>query len=83
MFESTGWYDDRLIKTKGGWRIDNRVCRMQWWGGNPAVLETMPGVKVEHVLNSLRAQAHAGSIAHVSELAGRQAFRLAMESSIR
>jgi hypothetical protein len=68
LFESTGWYDDALVKTAAGWRISKRVCRMQWWGGNPAVLETMPGIKVEQVVNSLRAEASHHNIAHVESL---------------
>ena len=68
MFESSGWYDDRLINTRDGWRIQKRLCRMQWWGGNPAVLETMPGIKVEHVLHSLRGEAQARHIGHVTAL---------------
>lgn len=68
MFESSGWYDDRLVRTGQGWRIRHRACRMLWWGGNPAVLETMPGVKVEQVLDSLRAEAQAGNIGHVERL---------------
>jgi hypothetical protein len=68
MFESGGWYDDQLVRTNQGWRISNRVCRMQWWTGNPAVLETMPGIKVEQVLNSLRGEAAAGTIAHLKNL---------------
>jgi hypothetical protein len=68
MFESSGWYDDRFVRTPDGWRISKRVCRMQWWDGNPAVLETMPGVKVEHVLNTLRGDAAAGNIHHISRL---------------
>jgi hypothetical protein len=69
MFESTGWYEDSLVRTPGGWRIRQRRCRMQWWGGNPAVLETMPGVKVEHVLNSLKADARSGAgIAHIAAM---------------
>jgi hypothetical protein len=68
MFESTGWYDDSLVKVSGGWRIQKRVCRMQWWGGNPAVLETVPGVKVEQVVHSLRSEAGARNIAHVTNL---------------
>ena len=62
-FESTGWYDDRLIRTDAGWRIRQRVCRMIWWAGNPRVLETMEGVKVEHKLLTLREEAKAGRIA--------------------
>jgi hypothetical protein len=62
MFESGGWYDDRLALTDAGWRISHRTCRMTWWGGNPKVLETMQGVKVEHALNSLREEAEGGRI---------------------
>lgn len=69
MFESIGWYDDALLRTRNGWRITRRCCRTQWWGGNPAVLETVPGVKVEHVPDSLRAEAHAGRIEHFRALA--------------
>ena len=65
MFESTGWYDDRLVRTEGGWRIAHRVCRMVWWGGNPRVLETMEGIKVEHTLNSLCDEARAGRLSYL------------------
>jgi hypothetical protein len=68
MFESTGWYDDELARTTRGWRISRRVCWMVWWGGNPAVLETAPGVKVEQVLDSLRAEARAGRVRHLEAL---------------
>ena len=68
MFESAGWYDDSLVTVSRGWRIKKRVCRMQWWGGNPAVLETVPGIKVEQVVNSLRSEAGARNIAHVTNL---------------
>ena len=73
MFESAGWYDDELVRTDGGWRISRRICRMVWWGGNPAVLETAPGVKVEHVLDSLCAEAKAGRVGHLRSLAARGA----------
>lgn len=72
MFESTGWYEDLLVRKPEGWRIARRSCRMQWWGGNPAVLETAPGVKVEPVLNSMKAQAQGGpGIAHIAAMIGR------------
>ena len=69
MFESTGWYDDRLVKTRGEWRIVHRVCRMVWWGGNPKVLETVEGIKVEHKLDSLSAEATAGRLAYLRAIA--------------
>jgi hypothetical protein len=68
MFESSGWYDDELVRTPAGWRISKRSCRMVWWGGNPAVLETAPEVKVEQVLDSLRAEAAAGRLGHLRRL---------------
>jgi hypothetical protein len=69
MFESIGWYDDALIRTPEGWRIARRSCRIQWWGGNPAVLQTAPDVHIEHVLNSLRDEVRGGRIGHFQALA--------------
>lgn len=68
MFESTGWYDDRLARIDGEWRITHRVCRMIWWGGNPRVLETVEGLKAEHQLDSLRGEARAGRLAYLRAL---------------
>lgn len=70
MFESVGWYDDLLVRKDGGWRISRRSCRTVWWGGNPAVLQTTPDVHVEPELNSLRADAQAGTLAHLRRLTG-------------
>ena len=69
MFESIGWYDDELVPTPAGWRIARRICRIQWWGGNPKVLQTSPDVHIEHALNSLRSEARAGRISHFNLLA--------------
>lgn len=68
MFESAGWYDDELVRTPAGWRISKRVCRMLWWGGNPAVLLTSPDVHIEHLLDSLVAEAKAGRLGHLKSL---------------
>ena len=68
MFESGGWYDDRLVRTPAGWRISHRVCRMVWAGGNPVVLQTMPGVTGEQQLDSLSREAAAGTIAYLQRL---------------
>ena len=69
MFESSGWYDDRLVLTDVGWRIAHRTCRMTWWGGNPKVLEKKEGAKVERTLNSLREEAEGNRIAFLRSLA--------------
>jgi hypothetical protein len=68
MFESAGWYDDLLVRTPGGWRIKRRSCRTVWSGGNPAVLQTMPGVSGEARRDSLSREAAAGRIAHLNAL---------------
>lgn len=62
-FESGGWYDDRLVRTADGWRIKVRSCRMVWWSGNPAVLQTTDAVPAEPQLCSLRAEAQGRRIA--------------------
>jgi hypothetical protein len=68
MFESAGWYDDRLVRTPAGWRISARSCRSVWSGGNPKVLETVPGVSGEPQLDSLSREAAAGAISHLHAL---------------
>jgi hypothetical protein len=70
MFESGGWYEDRLVRTASGWRIKERTCRSIWCSGNPVVLQTMPGVTGEMQLQSLKAEAGAGRLRHLAALAG-------------
>jgi ketosteroid isomerase-like protein len=69
MYESTGWYDDKLVRTGEGWRIRVRNCRSVWWGGNPRVLQTTDDVNAEPELSSLRAEVRAGKVAHAKALA--------------
>jgi hypothetical protein len=72
MFESAGWYDDVLVRTQAGWRIAARSCRSVWAGGNPLVLQTVPGVSGEQKMDSLSREAAAGTIAYITALtAGR------------
>ena len=47
LWDGTGWYDDALVHTPGGWRICGRICRITWWTGNPSVNEGIPGVKFD------------------------------------
>ena len=70
MFESTGWYDDRLVRTPEGWRISWRASRMTWWGGNPEVLRTSPEAGVPEETDSLSAEAAAGRLVHLAALLG-------------
>jgi hypothetical protein len=68
VFESTGWYDDALIRSPAGWRIRSRSCRSIWAGGNPLVLQTVPGVSGEQKLDSLSRAAAAGQIVYLRAL---------------
>jgi hypothetical protein len=70
LFESTGWYEDRLIRTAAGWRIATRNCLMDWWGGNPAVLAAATGASPAEVLTTLKAEAKAGRVAQLRALRG-------------
>jgi ketosteroid isomerase-like protein len=70
MFESSGWYDDRLVRTEAGWRIAHRTCRTLWSGGNPAVLQTTPDVHVESVFDALHIDARKGRLGHLAAIAG-------------
>jgi len=62
FWEGQGWYDDVLTRTNAGWRISSRICRIVWWGGNPLVNETIPGVKFSLPLEALRAERLAGRV---------------------
>lgn len=68
LWDGSGWYDDELIKTADGWRIKRRICRVVWWTGNPAVQETIPGVKFDLETTSLRRAGEAGNIGFLSAL---------------
>jgi len=68
LWDGTGWYDDALSRTRGGWRITRRVCRITWWTGNPFVNETIPGVKFEMTTTVLRREADAGRVGVLSAL---------------
>jgi hypothetical protein len=43
FWECGAWYDDVLVRTPAGWRISKRVCRVNWWTGNPRVSAPRPG----------------------------------------
>lgn len=62
LWDGTGWYDDAWLRTRGGWRITRRTCRITWWTGNPSVNETVPGVKFDLATTVLRREADAGRI---------------------
>ncbi len=68
LWEGTGWYDDTLVQRGGRWLIARRVCRVSWWGGNPRVQETAPGIEFNLQLASLRGEAAAGRVDFLQSL---------------
>ncbi len=62
LFESTGWYDDLLVRTPIGWRIKDRISRMVTYSGDLRVMQTMPGIDTSYALVSLYEEAHAGRV---------------------
>ena len=70
LWDGTGWYDDALVRTPGGWRITLRVCRITSWTGNPRVNETIPGVKFDLATSVLRREADAGHVGILAATAG-------------
>jgi hypothetical protein len=68
VFQSTGWYDDVLVRTEEGWRIRERVSRMVTCGGDVRVMQAMPGVDTNYVLLSLAQEAEGGRIKFLSRI---------------
>ena len=62
FWEGNGWYDDHAVRTKDGWRIDKRLCKIIWWGGNPMVNNTDPNVSFDLPVTSLRAERLKGDV---------------------
>lgn len=66
LFQSTGWYDDVLVRTPAGWRIADRTTRMVSVAGDPRVMQVMPGVDTNYTLLSLYTEAAEGRIRYFS-----------------
>jgi SnoaL-like protein len=64
----TGWYDDELVRTENGWRIQHRVCRLQSWSGNPLVPEPRGDHRPDMKLNVLNEHAKEGKIAFLNAI---------------
>ncbi|MGN5734740.1 nuclear transport factor 2 family protein [Arthrobacter psychrochitiniphilus] len=61
-WSGTGWYDDELVRTEGGWRIKHRVCKLQSWSGNPLVPEPNGDQNPDMKLNRLHSFAESGKL---------------------
>ncbi len=58
----TGYYDDELVRTDGGWRIKRRVCKLLSWSGNPSVPEPNREHQPDMSPHGLHRLAEAGQI---------------------
>lgn len=67
FWEGQGYYDDKLVKVHGKWRIQHRINRITWAGGNPVVLQTSPDVEVQVPITSLHQVAAAGNLRFLNE----------------
>jgi 3-phenylpropionate/cinnamic acid dioxygenase small subunit len=64
----TGWYDDELVRTADGWRISQRVCKLQGWSGNPLVPEPKGDHNPDMNNNVLHEFAEKGSLAFLNAI---------------
>lgn len=64
----TGWYDDELIRTGLGWRIQRRVCRLVSWTGNPAVPQPNRDQSPDMTTNTLRQFGKDGKLAFLNAI---------------
>ncbi|MEV0360649.1 nuclear transport factor 2 family protein [Nocardia sp. NPDC050697] len=62
LWDGSGWYDDRWVRTAEGWRLRHRICRITWWTGDPFVQKTIPGVEFVLTTTVLRREAEAGRV---------------------
>ncbi|MDR2858361.1 MAG: nuclear transport factor 2 family protein [Novosphingobium sp.] len=62
VWDGTGYYDDRWVRTPQGWRIAGRVCRVVFWTGNPRVQTPMEEIAFRLDLVSLREEGAEGRI---------------------
>ena len=67
FWEGQGYYDDKLVKVHGKWRIAHRINRTTWAGGNPKVLRTDPDVEVIVPIASLHQVAADGQLRFLNE----------------
>lgn len=66
LFESSGWYDDLLVRSANGWRIKDRTSRMVSYSGDIRVMQAMPGVDTNYHLASLFHEADEGRVAFLT-----------------
>ena len=66
----TGWYDDVLVRTPGGWRIKDRIAKLVSWTGNPRVPVPVPEHHPDMDTNTLAEAVAAGKIRYFEAIKG-------------
>jgi hypothetical protein len=70
-FQMGCYYDDTWVRTHEGWRIKTRLCRGNWWEGNPATGgEVTPGQILEPSLHSLKLAAAGNELSYLKVVSG-------------
>ena len=69
----TGWYDDVLVRTANGWRINHRVCRLVSWTGNPIVPLPNVGQAPDHQTHVLHRHCEEGKVAYLNAIKAKRA----------
>jgi hypothetical protein len=69
-WEMGAWYDDVLVRTTQGWRINTRECHGNWWDGNLQVTETS-GVPARYAMTVLKRAGAAGKVGYIEALRAR------------
>ena len=65
-FQMGCYYDDTWIRTPEGWRIKTRLCRGNFWEGNPATGgEVAPGENLDPSLHSLKHAAAKNELSYL------------------
>lgn len=62
VWDGTGYYDDEWVRSRSGWRITRRVCRVVYWTGSPKVQSPMEEIAFQLDLVSLKDEESAGRL---------------------
>lgn len=68
VWDGTGYYDDQLVRTDGGWRIARRVCRVVYWTGNGRVQTPSDDIVFQLDLVSLRQEGAEGRLGYLKAI---------------
>lgn len=68
VWDGTGYYDDTLVRTAEGWRIEKRTCRVVFWTGNPRVQTPLEDMVFQLDLVSLHEEERAARIGFAKAL---------------